>query len=144
MFAVTVPDTVTLPLTGCVACQNVPVTATLPVIVVDVSDTGTGVARSWASVSGPETGTAAARSCASVSGPETATVPTTEVGSGFAPDTSTATPSAPHDSLMRGYWTPPMSSEAKVSPPLPGLVAKLSDTGLPIRRGGCSPPARRG
>jgi hypothetical protein len=78
--------TVAARLTGCVACQNVP-------------DTGTAVARSCVSVSGPETatvaaietgcvacqnvpltGTAAARNCVSVRGPETATVAAIETG----------------------------------------------------------------
>ena len=84
MFRLVPALAVTVPLTGCVACQKVP-------------DTGTAVARSSVSVSGPETaavpvidtlpligcvacqnvpitGTAVARSWTSVSGPDTGCV----------------------------------------------------------------------
>jgi len=58
-FAVTVPETGTGVARSWVSVSG-PVTATEPVIVVLVSETGTAEALSWVSVRGPETATVAA------------------------------------------------------------------------------------
>jgi hypothetical protein len=77
----------TVPLTGCVACQNVPVTG---VDGIEAIETGTAAARSWASVSGPLTGCVACQK-----------VPLT--GSGLPELTSLAVPSVPNVTFTRWY-----------------------------------------
>src|SRR5690348_7669636 len=52
-------------------------------------------------------------------------------GSGLVTDVSATVPSTPHSTLTRGCNTPgPISSAAKVDPPLPALAVKLSATAI--------------
>jgi hypothetical protein len=122
-------------LTGCVAWKNVPLTGwvtpdpstfSLPLI---ESQTLARILTSplilplMVPVASDET-------AASVVAPRATSFPSaTLAGMGLPLATSPSlTPSAPSVNFVRGNCTPPMSSEANVSPPAPGLAVTLSAT----------------